>query len=952
MKITLPKRFKDIIQESRYEGVVNTAIVNYSDLLRESRFYFFPEYTNHGIEHINDILLSTEKLISEKTFEEKILTGDDICFYILAVIIHDIGMHITYDGFITLINHPNDKVIIPKLDKKPWRELWNEYFHEVKRFSGDKLKSIFNDNDIIIRNPLEVDINYFDEKDKKVIGEFIRRHHPRLAQEIALSGFPGIDGKRIPLTPDIPSVKRKNLIGFIARSHGMGLRESTKYLDLEYGVKAKILNINATYLMILLRISDYLQIDSSRTSTFIQSTKKITSPVSKLEHDAHLSVDAVQYGYEQDLERIFVHTDPKDSIMYLKLKRLFENIQYEMDVSLAVIEELYREEKTKPDLRYKRITSDLDKENVVNNFSFIPDKFSFNSNPELLKLLISPLYGDDPAYGLRELLMNSVDACLERKELEESNNDYFPKIKVDIFLRDNKYYFRITDNGIGMNPMIIKNYFLTAGASLRENINWKKKFINDDNEVIVQRNGRFGIGVLASFLIGSKIEVNTKPFGSDQGYSFKAHIYENQINIKKNDEIPTGTSILIETTKNKIDKLVDNNAGRPNWTDWYILSNIDINYTLFGEEINCSYKEKIPHYLDAKSKDWNYVDVTGYDKIMWSYNSNYYNMALAVNGFIVNNSSYHRSLENCFDSKLINSKPSILIFDSKGITPISLDRKGLNTKAPFTNELLTSVYKDYIAYLLAHKFSNDFENNIVSGKDFFLNYNGFYKRNGVLRTNMLMDKYMGLVKLLVSRDGYIPDYDYFLFKNIHNRLISINIKSKDSSFSPSVFLSRIKTIKIPEKSFVSFSKGVFKGSRLFPNLEKIIDEGKKHNYRIIAAHGLTRHYIKTELLKETPQRLLIEEKIGKRVYISINNPNETEMVKERLIDISSGIPINAITESRIDMHLKDDVQDPILIELLEYYFGDCGLIPIDFEERKKKFPKAFEELDQYIKKYI
>jgi HSP90 family molecular chaperone len=37
----------------------------------------------------------------------------------------------------------------------------------------------------------------------------------------------------------------------------------------------------------------------------------------------------------------------------------------------------------------------------------------------LLKLLVGPLYSDDPGIGLRELLQNAIDAVRELKELQE-----------------------------------------------------------------------------------------------------------------------------------------------------------------------------------------------------------------------------------------------------------------------------------------------------------------------------------------------------------------------------------------------------------------------------------------------------------------------------------------------------------------------------------------------------
>ena len=41
----------------------------------------------------------------------------------------------------------------------------------------------------------------------------------------------------------------------------------------------------------------------------------------------------------------------------------------------------------------------------------------------------------------------------------------------------------------------------------------------------------------------------------------------------------------------------------------------------------------------------------------------------------------------------------------------------------------------------------------------------------------------------------------------------------------------------------------------------------------------------------------------------------------------------------------------VLDALLERYLGDDVIIPFSMEERRKKYPLAFEELKQYINKY-
>jgi hypothetical protein len=47
----------------------------------------------------------------------------------------------------------------------------------------------------------------------------------------------------------------------------------------------------------------------------------------------------------------------------------------------------------------------------------IPEKIAFEAaNADLLKLLVAPLYGNDPSIGVRELIQNAIDAVREYED--------------------------------------------------------------------------------------------------------------------------------------------------------------------------------------------------------------------------------------------------------------------------------------------------------------------------------------------------------------------------------------------------------------------------------------------------------------------------------------------------------------------------------------------------------
>ena len=128
-------------------------------------------------------------------------------------------MHLTEEGFSCLMTSSSwPGPLIP--GELAWSTLWTEFLSEASRFDGRRLIDLFGDTDPV-RTPDANSINW-SKRDRLLIGECIRRHHPRLAHEVALAGVPGPHLNRLALA-SIPS-DLANLAGLVARSHGIGLR--------------------------------------------------------------------------------------------------------------------------------------------------------------------------------------------------------------------------------------------------------------------------------------------------------------------------------------------------------------------------------------------------------------------------------------------------------------------------------------------------------------------------------------------------------------------------------------------------------------------------------------------------------------------------------------------------------------------------------------------------------
>ena len=115
-------------------------------------------------------------------------------------------------------------------------------------------------------------------------------------------------------------------------------------------------------------------------------------------------------------------------------------------------------------------------------------------------------YQNDPYVFLRELLQNSIDAIRLRKAyLKDKGLEIMGVINVEVeHLEDGDAIITWTDNGIGMNEHIIRNYLAVAGRSYYGSDEFKNEGLNIDPI------SRFGVGILSCFSVSECIEFETR----------------------------------------------------------------------------------------------------------------------------------------------------------------------------------------------------------------------------------------------------------------------------------------------------------------------------------------------------------------------------------------------------------------------------------------------------------
>ncbi|MDR1756851.1 MAG: ATP-binding protein [Culturomica sp.] len=912
----IPDKFEKILkQDQSLHSIVLDAVNDnsFGRILKDNKLFFFEEYTEHGIQHIEMVLKAAEFLISDNSFDY--IQPKEVAILILAVVLHDIGMHTEFSTFKAMIDGKYDDVRVDVLDKETWQKLWQEYLSEVKHWSSKQRKNVFCNLNEIINEPDLSDKDKLSGTDKKLIGEFIRRHHARLAHEIALKGF--IGNETIQFGNSELDNRDKQLIGIIARSHGINIRQTFAYLKKIAQDAWQFPNgLNIVFLMVLLRIADYLQIEKNRTDNILLKIKTFKSPISLREHETHLSIRHIHFGQIREPELIYVECNPANAQMYVKIQDLIKDIQHEFDLSWAILGEIYGfNPNDKPKIRFRRIDSNLENSDFLETLDYVPKKIAFEVNKELSKLLVAPLYGNNPTYGVRELVQNATDACKERIRIEQDNANYEPLVIVSINkIDDENYLFRIKDNGKGMTLDEILNYFLSVGSSFRQSTEWKKNFISKEGKSLVARNGKFGIGILAAFLLGDEITVKTKSFKENSfAYTFTTGISSDFIDIKTIDNFDIGTEIDINISKTKCDLLLKQNYNGICWTDWYVGEIPSVQYLLEEEQ-----KFAKEFFVPTKIRK---IYPDKYDSVQWDYSKKDNinpKMYVACNDITITlDHNFNKFSEG---KSAILYKPNLLIKDTQGNLPLKLNRNDLDCYLlPFENELLEDVAKDFIAQLLMAD---------ISSKTI--------KKFSITPHN---------TDFLYFAKGFLLLSEYFTEKIKDYSLLRV-LSRRDTIQNPELIFNQADNLAIyPLFNELYYLRG--QKEKIVPDIECCI----------LLLQSRYADYFENE--RRIPQWLIDRHKVKWKnddyiVYnmnnyqsnLTIFNKDTTFFMKEIDTNIQS---IQEIPFCYLKNYTKKD--GDILNQLFEKYFSDDVIIPYDMEERKKLYPLAFEELKDYIQDY-
>ncbi|GAE02570.1 hypothetical protein CBO05C_2260 [Clostridium botulinum B str. Osaka05] len=173
------------------------------------------------------------------------------------------------------------------------------------------------------------------------------------------------------------------------------------------------------------------------------------------------------------------------------------------------------------------------------------DNYNFEAYiPTLLPLLTGDNIYPSKEVFARELIQNSIDAIAVREAKDTTL--FANKIYIDIGKDEQgRRFFKIKDNGTGMDRYKIERYFTSIGRSFYSDEEYQ------DLNIGYKPISNFGIGFLSSFMVCQEIDVKTRYY-TTESEALRLHIpnYEGCFFIEKEKELDVGTELVLYLNHN------------------------------------------------------------------------------------------------------------------------------------------------------------------------------------------------------------------------------------------------------------------------------------------------------------------------------------------------------------------------------------------------------------------
>ncbi len=515
------------------------SVVLYSYSRAKTIIKHMGEFTLHDGEHLFRVLNLMERLLTEEVLRN--LSIPELQLLILSAMMHDIGMA------------PNEKDVLS------WKKVFDyepEFESAEERATSEEFKRFYAarpDDEKKIRDYLIQGKHSKAEMLKGyLITEFIRLTHADRAREIIEKDW---DNKIV--FRDIDFTVEFAQICFSHNEDALNLLELDRNFLCGSGIVACLPLIG-----LILRLADVLDFDGKRTPPVLFSHLYVRHPVSLSEWNKHRAVEA----WEINPDIIQFGAKCSHPAIEASIHEFCNFIDKELSICNNIVSSLNefnaiknREIEVKFPFKVNREKIQT-KRNIKNNPIYIYRDTQFNlSKKQVIDLLMgTKLYGSSEV-ALRELLQNSIDACLLRQAQEQKwGNPYIPEISVKYYKFEDDFVLEVSDNGTGMDQYIIDNYYSKVGSSFYKSADFYS--LKSESNAEFSPTSRFGIGILSCFMVADTLWVDTKrvyaPHKSSEPLNVMVEGQESIFLIKEGErEIPGTTTKLFLRDQNPWERL-------------------------------------------------------------------------------------------------------------------------------------------------------------------------------------------------------------------------------------------------------------------------------------------------------------------------------------------------------------------------------------------------------------
>ncbi len=531
--LTLQEKCKDDAAGHQVLELVDEATI-YAYQKTKTILMHMGEFTLHDGDHLFRVLMLMEKLLSPEQINE--LSVPELMLLILSAFFHDIGMA------------PNEKNVLS------WKKVWDgspafdgeideNEFNKFQRYYLAKPEQISKLEEFISQG----DISGADLIKNYLTADYIRTTHAERDREIIKKDWlERIVYRDTDLTVEFAG---------ICFSHN---EDPLSILDLDQNyLCGPEVYANLQLVAVILRLSDLLDFDAKRTPSILYSHLFVRHPISITEWNKHRSVEAWTINHKS----IQFHAKCNHPAVEASIHAFCDIIDNELSACNNIISSMNDFSRSHGGNLDIKIPLKVDRSKIETKkdidgkpiYLYRETQFNLSKNQVIDLLMGTKLYGD-PEVALRELLQNSIDACLLRSALENSwSTKYEPEINIKYSTENNEDILEIIDNGTGMDQNIIDSYYSKVGSSFYKSSEFFD--LKSQSKAQFTPTSRFGIGILSCFMVADTLVVDTRrvygPHESSEPINLRIEGQESIFWIKPGHRAVPGTSTKLFLRKNK-----------------------------------------------------------------------------------------------------------------------------------------------------------------------------------------------------------------------------------------------------------------------------------------------------------------------------------------------------------------------------------------------------------------